>query len=95
MRSKAFIIGFIIGVGLLVAANIHSYLHMEFSGGGGCDDCTFSFGFPFPLWVEGGFISVADVLWGGLVADAAVAVGVGLLLGVTLTAAAAARRRLR
>lgn len=78
-----------------MAANIYGYRRMGFHGGGRCDDCSFSFGFPFPLWVEGGFVGAAHVMWGGLLADAVVAMGAGLLLGLALMTVAGARRRLR
>ena len=84
MRSKRFIVGFVAGFALPAAANVYSYLRMGTTGRADCDDCSVSFGFPFPLWVKGGFVGVSDVLWGGLLADALVAVGAGLLLGFVL-----------
>ena len=85
MRSKRFIVGFVAGFALLAAANLYSYLRMGVTGRADCPDCSVSFGFPFPLWVRGGFVGVSDVLWRGLLADALVAVGAGLLLGFVLT----------
>jgi hypothetical protein len=84
MLSKRFIVGFVTGFGLLAAANVYSYLRMGTIGRADCDDCSVSFGFPLPLWVKGGFVGVSDVLWGGLLADALVAVGAGLVLGFVL-----------
>lgn len=81
MRSKRFIVGFVAGFALLAVANLFSYLRMGVTGRAACPDCSVSFGFPFPLWVRGGFVAVSDVLWRGLLADVLVAVGVGLLLG--------------
>jgi hypothetical protein len=95
MRSKLFLVGLVLGVAPFVAANIYGYRQMGFHGGGSCDDCSFSFGFPFPLWVEGGFVGMARVLWGGFIADLSVAVAVGVALGLALTSVAGARRRLR
>ena len=84
MRSKRFIAGFVVGFALLAAVNLFSYLRMGDTGRADCNDCSVSFGFPFPLWVKGGFVGVSDVLWGGLLADALVAVGAGLVLGFVL-----------
>ena len=85
MRSRRFIVGFVVGFALPAAANLYSYLRMGVTGRADCNDCSVSFGFPFPLWVKGGFVGVSDVLWGGLLADALIAVGAGLALGFVLT----------
>ena len=95
MRAKLFIVGFVLGVAPFVAANIYDYRQMGFHGGGSCDDCSFSFGFPYPLWREGGFVGVELILWGGLLADVAIAVAAGVTLGLALAAVAGACRRLR
>jgi hypothetical protein len=90
MRSKRFVVGFAAGFALLAAANLYTYLRMGATGRADCPDCSVSFGFPFPLWVRGGFVGVSDVLWGGLLADALVAAGAGLLLGFVLRLSARA-----
>jgi hypothetical protein len=95
MRSKLFLVGLVLGVAPLVAANIYGYRRMGLHGGGSCDDCSFSFGFPFPLWVEGGFVGMGRVLWGGLLADVSIAAAAGITLGLALAAVMGARRRLR
>jgi hypothetical protein len=95
MRSKLFVVGLILWVVPFVAANIYGYRQMGFHGGGSCADCSFSFGFPFPLWVEGGFVGMARVLWGGFMADVSIAAAAGVTLGLALAAVAGARRRLR
>ena len=84
MRSKRFIAGFVAGFALPAAANLYSYLRMGTTGRADCNDCSVSFGFPFPLWVKSGFAAVSDVLWGGLLADALIALGAGLVLGLLL-----------
>jgi hypothetical protein len=94
MRSKIFLIGFLIWLALFVAANLYSYIHMGSSGGGTCDDCFSSFGFPFALWIEGGFVSVAHILWGGLIADASVAMCAGIALGLAVEKLFGVGRRL-
>jgi hypothetical protein len=95
MRTKTFFIGLAVGLAPFAAANIYGYIHMGRPGWAACDDCSASFGFPFALWVEGGFVGVRRVLWGGLLADAAIATGAGVILGLTLAAVSGARRRLR
>ena len=95
MRAKSFIVGLVVGLAPFVAANVYDYLRMGSTGSAACNDCSVSFGFPFPLWVEGGFVSVKRLLWGGLVADVLIAAAAGVILGLVLTTLPAARRRLR
>lgn len=95
MRSKSFLVGLTVGVVPFVVANVYDYLHMGSPGGAACNDCSVSFGFPFPLWVEGGFVSVNRVLWTGLLADLFIAVAAGVILGLILSMIPGARRRLR
>jgi hypothetical protein len=78
MRLKIYLIAVSIALVLLVIVNYYSFARM---GAGFCDDCLISFGFPFPLWEEGGFITIRRILWGGLLADCYLAVSAGLLLG--------------
>lgn len=91
MPSKRFIVGFLAGFALLAAANVYSYLRMGVTGRADCNDCSVSFGFPWPLWVKGGFVGVSDVLWGGLLADALVAVVAGVVVGLLLRVTSKAR----
>jgi hypothetical protein len=95
MRVRLFIIGLAAAVALFVAANVYGYLSMASTGRAACPDCSASFGFPFAVWVEGGFVSVRRVLWGGLLADALVALAAGVALGLVLVAVSAAGRRMR
>lgn len=95
MRVKSFLVGLLVGLAPFVAANVYGYLRMGSPGSAACNDCSVSFGFPFPVWVEGGFVSVKRVLWAGLVADVLVAVSAGVILGLLLATLPAARRRLR
>lgn len=94
MRAKLFIVGLAVGLAPFVAANVYGYLSMGSTGSAACNDCSVSFGFPFPVWVEGGFVSVKRVLWGGLLADLLLAVAAAFLLGLVLAMLPAARRRL-
>jgi hypothetical protein len=95
MRPKLFLVGLVIGVAPFAAANIYDYRRMGSHGGGSCDDCSFSFGVPFPLRLEGGFVGVERILWGGLLADVSIAVAAGVTLGLALAAVASACGRLR
>jgi hypothetical protein len=94
MRYKSFLVGLAVGLVPFVCANVYGYLSMGSPGGAACNDCSVSFGFPFPLWVEGGFVSVKRILWGGLLADLLIAVVVGVTLGLILSTFPGARRRL-
>ncbi len=94
-RTKLFIVGLVAGLAPFVAANVYGYLSMGRTGLASCNDCSVSFGFPFPLWVAGGFVGVKRVLWGGLLADASVALAAGVLVGLIVAAVSAAGRRLR
>ncbi len=76
MRFKTYPISFLAVVLLFIAANYYSYVRI---GYGSCDDCFLSFGFPFPLWEEGGFATVKRILWSGLIADLYVAASVSIL----------------
>lgn len=93
MRSKLFLAGLAVGIVPFVVANVNSYLRMGSTGGAACNDCSVSFGFPFPLWVQGGFVAVTRVLWAGLLADVLIAVSVGVILGLILATVSAARGR--
>jgi hypothetical protein len=90
MRSKTFTVGFLLGLVLFVAANFYSYSQMYMP----CDDCTMSFGMPFRIWQFGGFVSVAKILWLGLVLDVAIAVCASFLLGWALEKLFGVRRAL-
>ena len=81
MRSKTYLIAFVIVFLLFIAANFYSYVRMSY---GFCDDCFISFGFPFPLWEEGGFATVRHILWSGLIADLSIAIWTSILLGWVL-----------
>ena len=78
MRSKSFALGCAASFALLVVANYHSYTRMLSST---CDDCYISFGFPFRVWVEGGFVGITQIVWSGVVANIAIAICAGLVSG--------------
>jgi hypothetical protein len=81
MRSKAYLIASVAVFILFIAANYCSYIRM---GYGFCDDCFITFGFPFELWREGGFVGGRTILWSGLIANISMAVWASILLGWSL-----------
>ena len=81
MKRGFFIIGFVFGVVLLVAANIYSYRVVEEP----CIDCSVPFGFPLPSGRFGGFITSTDIWWPGLIANAVISFVPGLVCGWVFT----------
>jgi len=81
MRFKPYLIASLVVFSLFIAANYYSYLRM---GYGFCDDCFITFGFPFELWGEGGYVTVRTILWSGLIANVSIAVWASVLLGWVL-----------
>lgn len=47
-----------------------------------CNDCLISYGTPFTLLKEGGFVGVRIYVWSGLIADTLIMVGIGLVIGL-------------
>ncbi|HEV8587894.1 MAG TPA: hypothetical protein VGQ72_03405 [Pyrinomonadaceae bacterium] len=78
MRFKPYLIALVAAFLILIAANYYSYVRM---GRGFCDDCFLYFGWPFPVWGEGGFVTVTRVLWAGVVANISIAIWIGLFFG--------------
>jgi len=74
MSRPFFTLGFVLGIGLFVTANVHSYHVAEPP----CCDFSVPFGVPFPLGQTGGFISVTRFMLLGVIAD----VIVGLIASV-------------
>src|SRR5688572_12637449 len=81
MRFKPYLIASLVVFSLFIAANYYSYLRM---GYGFFDDCFITFGFPFELWGEGGYVTVRTILWSGLIANVSIAVWASVLLGWVL-----------
>lgn len=81
MRSKPYLISSLAVFIAFIAANYYSYIRM---GYGFCDDCFITFGFPFEIWGEGGFVTVRTILWSGLIANVAIAISASILLGWAL-----------
>ena len=63
------------GLVFVVANTVHFLRHVT------CADCFFPYGLPFTLYHDGGFAGGEGFVWGGLAADIACVVGVGLLVG--------------
>jgi hypothetical protein len=78
MRSKPYVVSTLAVFSLFLAANYYSYLRMAQRS---CADCFITFGFPFELWGEGGFVTVRTILWSGLIANISIAVWASILLG--------------
>jgi hypothetical protein len=81
MKRTFFIVGFVLGFGVIVAANIYSYRFVEPP----CCDFSAPFGFPFPMGTFGGFVGVTVFWWPGLIANALVSVGAGFVSGWVCT----------
>ena len=74
MSRPFFTLGFVLGLGLVLAANVYSYHIAEPP----CCDFSVPFGVPFPLGQTGGFIDVTRFMLLGVIAD----VIVGLIASV-------------
>ena len=74
MSRKFFIVGFFLGIGVFVAANVYSYHVAEPP----CCDFEIPFGVPFPLGRTGGFTGGTRLIVLGVIAD----VIVGLIASV-------------
>jgi len=49
-----------------------------------CDDCLLSFGFPFYLYEKGGFFTVNQFIWSGLIADVLISILLSFVAGIVL-----------
>jgi hypothetical protein len=78
MNKSIYLITVLIAFVLFGVMNYYSFVRMN---SGFCADCLMSFGFPFPLWEEGGFVTIRRIRWSGLIADFYLALSVGLLMG--------------
>ena len=81
MRSKPYLVSSLAVFSLFIAANYYSYMRMGF---GFCDDCFITFGFPFALWREGGFVGGRAILWSGVIANVSIAIWSSIFLGWAL-----------
>jgi len=66
-RLKVYLFSVLNALSLFALMNYYSFIRMD--GSGFCDDCSISFGFPLPIWQEGGFVTIRRILWIGLIAD--------------------------
>ncbi len=76
-QSKVFVFGFLYGISIFLTLNYLSYLLNKVS----CADCSYKFGFPFYLHQYGGFSTVDDFLWFGLIADSLFALVFSFVIG--------------
>jgi hypothetical protein len=79
--TTQFCAGFVGGLLLFVAANVHSYRRMDRQPLCSVADGWCSFGFPFEVYGTGGFITHTDVFWSGIVANTFIAVTASVLAG--------------
>lgn len=77
-KSKAFTVGFFAGLLLFIAVNAYEYTRVEELE---CFDCYKTFGFPLGLYESGTFAHVEQILWGRLIANALIAVGISIGIG--------------
>src|SRR5688572_26168797 len=75
MKRTFFMVGFVLGLVLIVGANIYSYHVVEEP----CIDCSAPFGFPLPMGSFGGFFTITVIFWPGLIANALVSLGAGFV----------------
>jgi hypothetical protein len=80
IRSKIFCVRFTFGILTCFFLNYYSYPQNR--GTANIFDCGWKFGFPFPLYMEGGFVSWQQVIWLGLISDILIAVTASLLVGL-------------
>src|SRR5437763_483432 len=79
LRHNAFVVGFIGTLLLFIVANAYSFHATTI------DDGFDTLGFPFDLWIAGGFQGIRHVLWRGLAADALLALNTGVNVGFLLS----------
>ncbi len=79
-QSTIFIVGFCISGMLFNALNYLSYFsHANMFS---CDDCIIRLGFPFYFYERGGFFTVNQFIWSGLIADVLIAVIFSFVIGL-------------
>jgi hypothetical protein len=77
MNRTFFMVGFVLGLVVFVAANIYSYRFVEPP----CCDFSAPFGFPLPMGTFGGFIGTTNIFWPGFIANLLVSLGAGFVFG--------------
>ena len=80
IQSRAFRLGFILGILACVILNYLSYLDNVCPDT--IDDCGWRFGVPVPLYAEGGFVSYQEIIFLGLITDVFFAVTASALVGL-------------
>ena len=66
-----FALGLILGLVLFLITNYYDYQRMLHST---CYDCFLTFGVPFRMYGEGGYVGVTRYFWSGIAADSFVAI---------------------
>jgi len=78
-KRRAFAVGLIATLLLFIVANAFSFHETTI------DDGFNTLGFPFDLWIAGGFQGIRHILWRGLAADALIALNTGVNVGFLLS----------
>jgi hypothetical protein len=79
MLAKLYTIAFLIVFAAFAIANYYSYVLMQESKWGSCEDCPIFFGFPFTVWIAG--VRGRTFLWYGVLGDVLVFLSLGFALG--------------
>lgn len=78
-QNRPFNIGFLFGLVLLALINYFSYLNLDSPK---TSHSLHSFGFPFAVYEYGGFITIEQILWFGLIADILIAIIFSFAIGL-------------
>ena len=78
IRWAKFVIGFSCAFVAFIGANIYSFNEMEKVR---CIDCVVKFGFPFSLYIAGGYHGISRLIWGWLLLDVLIALALSVVVG--------------
>lgn len=79
LKEKSFLIGFLFGLSLTVLTNYYDYQSENMFS---CDDCILSLGYPFTFYREGGFVTIKEIVWVGLISDVFIAIIFSFIVGL-------------
>ena len=65
-----------LGISIFVTLNVYDFWQTKPP----CCDASAQFGVPFPLGRTGGYVGATNIVWGGLLVDAFIAVSASVLL---------------
>lgn len=78
IKSRFFIIGFLVGISLLICLNVFSYVQNQDVR---CSDCMEFYGFPFTFVGHGGFVTHTLISWYALSKNILVLLVIGFYIG--------------